>query len=145
MPYFGQGSDAEKSACANSGVKTVGNIPVCALDSDAVPAFPGLVGFQALGAIFNLKAWTPCTFLFLFENVIPKIFLHMEIFSSQPSFLLPPTISFLLSVFYSHWSFGFWRESERERDLYIYILIFFFFVPCPSTPYPYPVPIFKCI
>lgn len=62
MPYFGRGSDAEKSACANSGVKTVGNIPVCALDSDAVPAFPDLVALQALGAIVNLKAWTPCTF-----------------------------------------------------------------------------------
>lgn len=132
MPYFGQGSDAEKSACANSGVKTVGNIPVCALDSDAVPAFPGLVGFQALGAIFNLKAWTPCKFLFLFENVIPKIFLHMESFSSQPSFLLPPTISFLLSL-------EFWlleREWERKRSIYMYS-DFFFFVPCPSTPYLY--------
>ena len=30
-------------------------------------------------------------------------------------FFCPP-----LSVFYSHWSLGFWRESERERDLYIF-------------------------
>ena len=68
MPYLGQGSEAEKSACANSGVKTVGNIPVCALDSDAVPAFPGLMGLEALGAVVNLKAWTPCTFSSLLKT-----------------------------------------------------------------------------
>lgn len=68
VPYFGQGSEAEKSACANRGVKTVGNIPVCALDSDAVPAFSSIEGFQALSAIVNLKAWTPCTFSFLLKT-----------------------------------------------------------------------------
>lgn len=63
MPYFGEGPDADKSACANRGVKTVGNIPVCAFDSDAFSAYPGL---EALRAIVNLKAWTTCTFYVFF-------------------------------------------------------------------------------
>lgn len=69
-----------------------------------------------------------------FDNVIPKIFLHMEIVSSQPSFLLPP-----LSVFYSHWSFGFWRERVREKEIYIYSVfsllfpMFIYTLPLPRT------------
>lgn len=80
MPYLGQGTDSEKSACANRGVKTIGNVPVCALSSDAVSAFPSLAGLETLSAIVNLKAWTPCTFLCQFfqkkiENLKKKNFL----------------------------------------------------------------------
>lgn len=76
MPYYGQGTDSEKSPCENKGVKTVGNIPVCALDFDAVSAFPGLAGFETLSAIVNLKDWTPCTFLCLFlkQKKTPEFF-----------------------------------------------------------------------
>lgn len=65
MPYLGQGTDSERSACANRGVKTIGDVPVCALSSDAVSAFPEIAGVEMMSAIVNLKAWTPCTCLYL--------------------------------------------------------------------------------
>lgn len=130
MPYFGQGTDGEKSACANRGTKTIGNIPVCALSSDAVSAFPGLAGFETLSAIVNLRAWTPCTsscllFFFFFSKKLkikknikdkkhPNSFVNRVLLCRAFLSFCPP-----LSVFYSYRNFGWEREREKEREIYI--------------------------
>lgn len=138
MPYLGQGTDSEKSACANRGVKTIGNVPVCALSSDAVSAFPSLAALETLSAIVNLKAWTPCTFLCQFFQKNLKIW--KKFFFYQNSFVNRALLFRAFLSFARHYQFStpieFWLgEREREGDLYT------LFPSCSS----YHVPIYSSI